>query len=59
MYTDDILKEKYRAQADIARANDFDIKRIAEEASRTVAELSKKFNIKLDYFSDLDAANTA
>ena len=49
MYSDEILKEKYRVQAEIARENDFDIKKIAEEASKTVIELSKKFNIKLNY----------
>ena len=57
MYTNEILNEKYRAQAEIARANNFDIKKIAEEASETALELSKRFNIKLDYFNDMDAAN--
>ncbi len=53
MYIDEILKEKYRVQAEIAKENDFDIKKIAEEASKTVAELSEKFNIKLNYL-DMD-----
>lgn len=54
MYIDEILKEKYRVQAKIAKANNYDIKKIAEEASKTVLELSKKFNIKLDYLDDMD-----
>ncbi len=46
---DEILKEKYRVQAEMAKENDFDIRKIAEEASKTVIELSKKFNIKPNY----------
>ena len=56
MYINEILKEKYRVQAEIAKANDYDIKKIAEEASKTVLELSKKFNIKPDYLNDFDIA---
>jgi hypothetical protein len=58
MYTNEILKEKYRVQAEIAKKNGYDIKKIAEEASKTVLELSKKFNIKPDYLNDLDIAMT-
>jgi len=49
MYTDEILKEKYRVQAEIAKENNFNFKKIAEEASKTVIELSEKFKIKLNY----------
>jgi len=59
MYIDEILKEKYRVQAEIAKENFFDIKKIAEEASKTVLELSKKFNIKLNYLGDINIENTA
>jgi hypothetical protein len=61
MYIDEILKEKYRAQAEIAKENDFDLKKIAEEASKTVIELSEKFNIDLHYLDadDIDSENTA
>jgi hypothetical protein len=59
MYIDEILKEKYRVQAEIARENNFDIKKIAEQASKTVLELSKKFNIKLDYLDDSDMVDSA
>jgi hypothetical protein len=59
MYIDEILKEKYRVQAEIAKDNNFDIKKIAEEASKTVLELSKKFNIKLNYLDDINIENTA
>ncbi len=59
MYTDEILKEKYRVQAEIAKENDFDLEKIAIEASKSVAELAKKFNVKLDYFNDFDAARSA
>ena len=59
MYIDVILKEKYRVQAEIARANNFDIKKIAEEASKTVKELSKKFNIKLNYLDESDLKDIA
>jgi hypothetical protein len=59
MYIDEILKEKYRVQAKIAKENNFDIKKIAEEASKTVLELSKKFNIKLNYLDDINIENTA
>ena len=58
MYINEILKEKYRVQAEIAKKNGHDIKKIAEEASKTVLELSKKFNIKPDYLNDLDIART-
>lgn len=58
MYTNEILKEKYRVQAEIAKANGYDIKKIAEEASKTLLELSKKFNIKPDYFSEMDITAT-
>ena len=58
MYINEILKEKYRVQAEIAKTNGHDIKKIAEEASKTVLELSKKFNIKPDYFDDIDIART-
>ena len=56
MYTNEILKEKYRVQAEIARKNNHDIKKIAQEASKTVLELSKKFKIKPDYLDDIDIA---
>lgn len=56
MYIDEILKEKYRVQAEIAKENDFNLKKIAEEASKAVLELSKKFNIKLNYL-DLSFGN--
>jgi len=59
MYIDEILKEKYRVQAEIAKDNNFDIKKIAEEASKTVLELSKKFNIKLNYLDNNNIENTA
>jgi hypothetical protein len=59
MYIDEILKEKYRVQAEISKENNFDIKKIAEEASKTVLELSKQFNIKLDYLDEMDMVNTA
>lgn len=59
MYTNEILREKYRVQAEIARKNDHDIKKIAQEASKTVLELSKKFNIKPDYLDDIDIADTS
>lgn len=59
MYIDEILKEKYRVQSEIARENDFDIKKIAEQASKAVLELSKKFNIKLDYLTDNDMVESA
>ena len=61
MYIDEILKEKYRVQAEIARENEFDIKKIAEEASKTVAELAAGFNIKLNYLDmdDIDIEKTA
>ena len=42
MYINEILKEKYRVQAEIAKKNGHNIKKIAEEASKTVLELSKK-----------------
>jgi hypothetical protein len=58
MYINEILKEKYRVQAEIAKTNGYDIKKIAEEASKTVLELSKKFNIKLDYLNEIDIART-
>jgi len=54
MYTNEILREKYRVQTEIARKNNHDIKKIAQEASKTVLELSKKFNIKPDYLDDID-----
>ncbi|MGD2093223.1 MAG: hypothetical protein PVH61_44090 [Candidatus Aminicenantes bacterium] len=56
MYTNEILREKYRVQAEIARKNNHDIKKIAQEASKTVFELSKKFNIKPDYLDNIDIA---
>ena len=56
MYINEILKEKYRVQAEIAKANGYDIKKIAEEASKTVLELSKKFKIKPDYLNEIDIA---
>ena len=56
MYTNEILREKYRVQAEIARKNNHDIKKIAQEASKIVLELSKKFNIKPDYLNDIDIA---
>jgi len=61
MYIDEILKEKFRVQSEIAKGNNFDIKRVAEEASKTVKELSKKFNIKLNYvdMEELYSENTA
>ena len=59
MYIDEILKEKYRVQAEISKENNFDIKKIAEEASKTVLALSKQFNIKLDYLDEMDTVNTA
>ena len=59
MYIDEILKEKYRVQAEIAKENNFDMEKIAEEASKTVMELSKKFNIKINYLQDMDLKNTA
>jgi hypothetical protein len=58
MYINEILKEKYRVQAEIAKKNDHDIKKIAEEAAKTVLELSKKFHIKPVYLNDLDIART-
>ena len=54
MYIDEILKEKYRVQAKISKTNNYDLKKIAEQASKIVLELSKKYNIKLDYLDDLD-----
>ena len=59
MYIDEILKEKYRVQAEMAKDNNFDMEKIAEEASKTVMELSKKFNIKIKYLHDMDLKNTA
>jgi hypothetical protein len=59
MYIDEILKEKYRVQAEMAKDNNFDMEKIAEEASKTVMELSKKFNIKINYLHDMDLKNTA
>jgi len=61
MYIDDVLREKYRVQAEISKENDFDINKIAEEASKTVKELSEKFNIKLNYLDadELDIKDTA
>ena len=59
MYIDEILKEKYRVQAEMAKDNNFDMEKIAEEASKTVMELSKKFNIKINYLNDMDLKNTA
>lgn len=59
MYIDEILKEKYRVQAEIARKNNHDLKKIAEEASKTVADLSKRLNIKLNYLGENDLKNTA
>ena len=34
MYTNEILREKYRVQAEIARKNDHDIKKIAQVMMR-------------------------
>lgn len=59
MYTNEILREKYRVQAEIARKNNHNIKKIAQEASKTVLELSKKFNIKPEYLDDIDIADTS
>ncbi|MGD2084942.1 MAG: hypothetical protein PVH61_02040 [Candidatus Aminicenantes bacterium] len=53
------MKEKYRVQAEMAKDNNFDMEKIAEEASKKVMELSKKFNIKIKYRHDMDLKNTA
>ena len=52
MYINELLKEKYRVQAEISARNNHDLKKIAEESSKTVAELSKKLNIKPNYLDE-------
>jgi hypothetical protein len=59
MYSDEILKEKYRVQAEIARENDYDIDRIAEQAVQQVKTLAKKYNIQLHYLKETELDNTA
>lgn len=49
MYTDDLLKEKYKAQIEISRENNYDLKKMAEQASLKVKELAKNFNINIKY----------
>lgn len=49
MYTDEILEEKYRVQKEIARENDYDLKKITNEASKKVKELSQLLKININY----------
>ncbi|MCK4763783.1 MAG: hypothetical protein KAW12_16395 [Candidatus Aminicenantes bacterium] len=59
MYINEILKEKYRVQAEIAKRNNYDLERIAEEASKEVSELAKKFAVKLNYLDEDDLEKIA
>ena len=59
MYINEILKEKYRVQAEISARNKHDLNKIAEESSKTAAELSKKLNIKLNYLDENKLENIA
>ncbi|OGU13265.1 MAG: hypothetical protein A2X61_03745 [Ignavibacteria bacterium GWB2_35_12] len=52
MLIDDILKQKYDLQLKLAEKNKFDSGRMADNAHSVVIELSKKRNIKLNYYSD-------
>ncbi len=47
MYMDDVLREKYRSQRDIARGCDFSIERIVEEAEKETKRLARAYGIKL------------
>jgi hypothetical protein len=49
MYTDVILEEKYRIQKEIAKENNYNLKKMAEEASKKVKELSQLLKIKIKY----------
>ncbi len=49
-YSDEVLEEKYRAQAEIARENQRDLRKMMEQAQRTTQELAKKYNIPLKYW---------
>ena len=52
-------KQPEQIEKSVWRDKRIDIKKIAEQASKAVLELSKKFNIKLDYLNDNDMVESA
>ena len=47
MYSDPILKEKWKTQKRLAKEADYNIQKLIENANKNVSELVKKLNIKL------------
>ena len=47
MYSDPILKEKWKAQKRLAKEANYDIQKLIDNANKNVSELVKDLNIKL------------
>ncbi len=49
MYTDSVLREKWRTQKELSRKANFDINQLMENAHRSVLELAKELKLTLRY----------